>query len=173
MVESFILPGDQLKCVVPWELKSTVTDCLLPRPFLKVIRGGDRSFKNRVRRLENEGMENDALWTGQDWFRAYNFLFVYFFAWYLLLNHPVNALWSLLSRDYPFSFSGIFCTERSGSLIKCCNHCHNTKLILLEIRCIFLSIPFAEMYKPNIDFKGYIFVLNVMLKNVLQSIICN
>jgi len=35
--------------------------CLLPLPILKAFHDGDRSFKNRVRRLENEGMENDAL----------------------------------------------------------------------------------------------------------------
>jgi len=78
-----------------------------------------------------------------------------------------------LSGDYPFYFSGVFCTERSSALIECCNSCHNNKLILLEGKRIFMWIPFAERYKPNIDFKGYIFVLTVMLKNVLPSIICN
>lgn len=143
MVESFILPGDQLKCVVPWELKSTVTNWLLPHPFLKEIHGGDRSFKNRVRRCGNESMEDDALWTGRHWFSTYRFLFVYFFAWCLLLNQPVNARWFSWVRTIHFILVEYF-AQKGLALWLSAAVASIVKVNIAKSKMYFLVHPFCR-----------------------------
>lgn len=112
--------------------------CLLPLPILNAFHDGDRSFKNR--RLENEGMENDALWTGQDWCSASHFLFIYFFAWLLLLNHPVNAMGSF----WTVHWVSVQCFAQKDLALRLSPAI--TALILLEATYLLSCIPFAERY---------------------------